>query len=155
MFVDYGHPAQQQEGWRAFAYCGERGVRLKVVHVFGLALGDMGTGAGARVVPCRNAVLLSAAGNAAIAMGGRELAIGAIGDDQHDYADCRPEFFAAMSEALGIRVVAPLVLRSKVDVVEEARRLGLNLGASWSCYGPGPQPCGACPSCLARAAAGA
>lgn len=155
VFVDYGHPAQQAEGWRAFAYCGSRRVPLRVVHVFGLALGDMGAEVGARVVPSRNAMLLSAAANAAVAMGGSELAIGAIHNDQRDYADCRPEFFEAMSTALGLRVVAPLVTWNKTGVVTEARRLGLALEASWSCYGPGPEPCGTCPSCRERAAAGA
>lgn len=109
VFVDYGHPAQQAEGWRAFSYCGTRQVPLRVVHVFGLALGDMGAAVGARVVPNRNAVLLSAAANAAASMGGTELAIGAIANDQRDYLDCRPEFFAAISAALGIQVVAPLI----------------------------------------------
>ena len=132
VFVDYGHPAQQQEGWRAFAYCGERGVPLRVVHVFGLDLGDMGAAVGARVVPCRNAVLLSAAANAARLLGGAQLAIGAIANDQRDYADCRPEFFAAMSAALGLTVVAPLVTWSKRNVVTEAERLGIRPAATWS-----------------------
>ena len=153
VFVDYGHPAQQQEGWRAFAYCGERRLRLRVVHVFGLALGDMEAAVGARVVPCRNAVLLAAAANAAHAMGGIALAIGAIADDQREYADCRPEFFDAMSAAVGLQINAPLLGLSKREVVAEARRLGLDPGASWSCYGPGPEPCGTCPSCVARSAA--
>lgn len=150
VFVDYGHPAQQAEGWRAFAYCGARRIPLRVVHVFGLHLGDMGADVGARVVPSRNAVLLAAAANAAAAMGGSELAIGAIAADQRDYADCRPEFFAAMSAALGVQVVAPLVGLSKAEVVAEAARLGLDLGGTWSCYGPGPEPCGTCPSCVER-----
>lgn len=150
VFVDYGHPAQIPEGWKAFAYCGERGVPLKVVHVFGLSLGDMGTGDGARVVPARNAVLLAAAANTAIAMGATELAIGAIAEDQRDYADCRPEFFRAMSDALGIAVVAPYVGWSKRDVVTAARLLGLRSEDAWSCYGPGPEPCGICPSCASR-----
>lgn len=150
VFVDYGHPAQQQEGWRAFAYCGERGVPLRVVHAFGLDLGDMGAAVGARVVPCRNAVLLSVAANAARLLGGTELAIGAIANDQRDYSDCRPEFFAAMSIALGVSVTAPLVAWTKREVVVEAVRLGLRPSDAWSCYGPGPIACGACPSCLER-----
>ncbi len=31
VFVDYGHPAQVQEGWKAFEYCGRRLVPLKVI----------------------------------------------------------------------------------------------------------------------------
>jgi 7-cyano-7-deazaguanine synthase len=154
VFVDYGHPAQVQEGWRAFAFCGARRIPLRVVHVFGLQLGDMVQGVGARVVPARNAILISAAANAAIAMGAAALAVGAIADDQADYVDCRPQFFAAMAAALGIPVVAPLIDRSKSWVAAEAVRLGLDAADSWSCYGAGPDPCNECPSCVARRASG-
>lgn len=154
VFVDYGHPAQVQEGWRAFAFCGERRIPLRVVHVFGLQLGDMAEGVGARVVPARNAILIASAANAAIAMGASALAVGAIADDQADYVDCRAAFFEAMSAALGIQIVAPLIDRSKAWVAAEAMRLGLDAAASWSCYGAGPDPCGECPSCNARRAAG-
>lgn len=151
VFVDYGHPAQIPEGWKAFSYCGSKGVPLKVVHVFGLCLGDMGTEVGARVVANRNAVLLSAAANAAVSFfGASEIQIGAISDDQRDYVDCRPEFFWSMTEALGLSVSAPLVTLSKEDVMREAVFLGLRPADSWSCYGPGPEPCGSCPSCVVR-----
>lgn len=150
VFIDYGHPAQIPEGWKAFSYCGSRQIRLKVVHVFGLDLGDMSSGVGARVVPCRNAILLAAAANAAFSMGADTLTVGAILEDQEDYADCRPEFFLQMSKALGLRVSAPLIETSKLDVLRLAGKFGLRASDSWSCYGPGPEPCGTCPSCVVR-----
>lgn len=153
VFVDYGHPAQIQEGWRAFAYCGSRSVRLKVVHAFGIDLGDMGTSVGARIVHARNSILVALAANATRSLGGDSLAIGAIADDQADYEDCRPSFLAAMQAATGVQVVAPLIGASKADVVARARVIGLDLDLSWSCYGPGPDPCGVCPSCVQRATA--
>ena len=148
VFVDYGHPAQIVEGWKAFAYCGSRKVPLVAVHAFGLDLGDMGHSAGARVVPSRNACLLSLAANIAGRMGAGALVIGATATDQRDYPDCRPAFFAPMSAALGIQILAPLVHLDKRGVVARARELGLQRSETWSCYGPGPDPCGACPCCL-------
>lgn len=148
VFVDYGHPAQIPEGWKAFAYCGSRGVNLKVVHVFGLDLGDMATAAGSRVVPGRNAVLLSAAANVARGMGGTRLLIGCNAADQADYEDCRPHFLHTMGRALGIEVAGPLVTMHKAGIVEQARAWGLRKEDAWSCYTAGPTPCGSCPSCL-------
>ena len=148
VFVDYGHPAQAMEGWKAFAYCGERGIPLKVVHAFGLELGDMGEGEGARVVPCRNAILLSMAANVARKMGGNQLIIGANSSDQAEYVDCRPAFITGMAHALGISIAAPLLGWTKETIIQSARVLGLTADDAWSCYGAGPTRCGECPSCL-------
>lgn len=147
VFVDYGHPAQQAEGWKAFAYCGEREVPLRAVHVFGLDLGDMGSAQGARVVPGRNAVLLAVGANHAPEMGGTSVVLGATHSDHANYPDCRPGFFDAMTAALGVSVLAPLISMTKSEVVREARRMGLKPSDAWSCYGAGPHPCGTCPSC--------
>lgn len=147
VFVDYGHPAQIMEGWKAFAYCGSRGVPLKAVHVFGLALGDMGDARGARIVPHRNAGLLAHAANAAVVMGADAVTIGVTAEDQAEYVDCRPVFLESMGAALGITVCAPLILQEKAEIVATARRLGLSRDDAWSCYGAGPAPCGVCPCC--------
>ena len=147
VFVDYGHPAQIPEGWKSFAYAGSRGVPLKVVHVFGLDLGDMATEAGARVVPSRNALLLSAAANVARGMGARGIEIGCNAADQRDYPDCRASFLVAMATALDISIAAPLLGMDKARIIAEARRLGLARADAWSCYTPGPTECGECPSC--------
>ena len=145
IFVDYGHPAQVQEGWKAFAYCGERGVPLQVVHAFGLNLGDMGTESGARVVPHRNAILLTLAANA---IGDGTVYIGCSGADAEDYADCRHGFLHGMSLTLGVEVAFPLIAKGKREVVEMARAMGLARRNAWSCYGGGPEECGECPSCI-------
>lgn len=147
VFVDYSHPAQIPEGWKAFAYCGSRGVPLRVVHAFGLDLGDMGTAHAARVVPARNAVLIALAANAMATLGGDHLVIGANQADQQDYPDCRRGFMNAMSAALGIEVSTPLMGLSKAGVIDRARALGLTRDDAWSCYGSGPERCGSCPSC--------
>ena len=83
--------------------------------------------------------------------------------DYSGYPDCRPEFYEAMTRALGlgsklwteygvpIRVETPIINMSKAEIAT----LGLNLGApieyTWSCYGGGELPCGSCDSCILRA----
>ncbi len=147
VFVDYGHPAQIMEGWKAFAYCGSRGIPLKALHAFGLDLGDMRAGQGARVVPNRNAILIGLAANAAPSMGAGAVTVGVTAEDQEEYADCRRSFLDHMSAALGVAVFSPLIGASKPEIIAEARRLGLSPSDAWSCYGPGPIPCEACPCC--------
>jgi 7-cyano-7-deazaguanine synthase len=153
VFVDYGHPAQVAEGWRAFAYAGSRGVPLLAPHVRDLQLGAMADASGAAVVPQRNAILLSVAANAASAHGADSLTIGVNAADQRDYEDCRPAFLDAMAAALGLPILAPLVHMDKTQVVRAAADLGLTAADAWPCYRGGPTPCGDCASC--RESAGA
>jgi 7-cyano-7-deazaguanine synthase len=42
---------------------------------------------------------------------------------------------------------------SKTRIVQEARRLGVPIERTWSCYEGGEQPCGVCDSCRIRDAA--
>jgi 7-cyano-7-deazaguanine synthase len=159
VFVDYGHPAQTAEAWRAFAYHGRTGVPLWVVHAFGLGLADMDPAAQAasdspRVVPARNAILIAAAANRAAVAGASEVWIGAQGGDVEGYPDCRAEWIglvsATMDAACGVTVSAPLVGWSKAEVIAEARRLGIDRAETWACYQPiGSEPCRACASCVA------
>jgi len=147
VFVDYGHPAQIAEGWKAFAYCGSRGIQLRAPHLRDLDLGDMADECEARVVPSRNAMLLSVAANVALSMGADTLVIGCNSNDQEDYPDCRRGFLDAMEVALGMKIAAPLIGMKKDRVIQEAICFGLRREEAWSCYGPGPEPCGECPSC--------
>lgn len=91
------------------------------------------------------------------------LFIAANAIDYSGYPDCRPEFFQAMMEVLrlgsklgtqygvSIQVETPLIEKSKADIVRLAVELGAPLAETWSCYSPGPEPCGHCDSCLLRA----
>ena len=152
VFIDYAHPAQVAEGWKAFAYHGRRRVPLKVVHVFGLDLGDMNSASGASVVPARNLVLLSTAANVAQGMGAEVLMIGATAGDASEYVDCRAASIAATSAAFvamgSLPVEAPFSSLSKEEVAAMARSYGISQEDVWSCYRGGAPPCGTCASCV-------
>ena len=83
--------------------------------------------------------------------------------DYSGYPDCRPEFFAQMSETLrhgsklgaeygiDIRIETPIIELSKAEIVRMGVDLGAPLERTWSCYAGGERPCGACDSCILRA----
>ena len=115
-------------------------------------------------VPARNTIFLSVALGWAEAIGARDLCIGINALDYSGYPDCRPAFVAAFeamareatkagSEGSAFNVHAPLVDMTKADIAREAARLGLDTGATWSCYDPQAdgRPCGGCDSCRLRA----
>lgn len=115
-------------------------------------------------VPFRNGLMLSAVASLACSIYENEdveIYLGAHADDAagEAYADCSPQFSAAMEEAIRIgtygkvEVVTPFVLLTKAEVV----RIGLDLDVpyelTWSCYEGGEQPCGTCGTCIDRAKA--
>jgi 7-cyano-7-deazaguanine synthase len=116
-------------------------------------------------VPARNLVFLSLSLAWAEAAGASDLFIGVNALDYSGYPDCRPEFIggfenlARVATKLGdqggtVRVHAPLQHLKKSEIAQEAARLGLEPGASWSCYDPLPdgRACGVCDSCRLRRA---
>lgn len=115
-------------------------------------------------VPARNTIFLSVALGWAEAMGANDLVIGINALDYSGYPDCRPVFIAAFEamartatkagvEGATLTVHAPLAQMSKAGIVRAAVELGLDAGATWSCYDPTPadRPCGVCDSCRLRA----
>ena len=90
--------------------------------------------------------------------------VGANAIDYSGYPDCRPEFYDALVEVLRLgskvgtayqvpmRIEAPIIRMSKADIVRHALELDAPLDVTWSCYAGGERPCGACDSCLLRAA---
>ena len=115
-------------------------------------------------VPARNTIFLSVALGWAEAAGASDLVIGINALDYSGYPDCRPEFIASFEamatkatkagvEGARLKVHAPLALMSKADIARAAVDLGLDAGATWSCYDPTPAgtPCSLCDSCRLRA----
>ena len=112
-------------------------------------------------VPGRNTVFISIALSLAEAKQAEAIYLGINAVDYSGYPDCRPEYLAAfqtlaqLSSKAGIeghapRLVAPLVMDSKLDIVHRALRLGVPIELTWSCYQGGEVPCGVCDSCRIR-----
>jgi len=110
----------------------------------------------------RNIVFLSLALSYAEVVHARAIFIGANVMDYSGYPDCRPEFlqsFEAMAasgtkcgvEGKKIKIVAPLVRKTKADIVRLAVKLGVPIKHTWSCYEGKRRPCGKCDSCYYRA----
>lgn len=110
-------------------------------------------------VPFRNGILLALAVAWAEAIDARAVVIGAVEEDSSGYPDCREQFLTALEHAVDlgtkpdrdIRIVAPLVHKTKGEIVRLGSQLGAPFEASWSCYDEGPLPCNECESCLLRA----
>lgn len=114
-------------------------------------------------VPARNTILLSVALGYAESHRLGAIYLGANAIDYSGYPDCRPEYLHAferlarlatrvgVEEGRAIRVAAPLLRRSKAEIVRLGERLGVPWELTWSCYEGGDRPCGRCPSCRLRA----
>jgi len=112
-------------------------------------------------VPGRNTVFIALALSLAEAKGAEAIYLGINAVDYSGYPDCRPEYLEAfqklaqLSSKAGLegnapKLVAPLVMDSKVDIVHRALRLGVPIDQTWSCYEGGQEPCGRCDSCRIR-----
>jgi 7-cyano-7-deazaguanine synthase len=123
----------------------------------------VGEGIPVTYVPARNTIFLSLSLGWAEAVGARDIYIGVNALDYSGYPDCRPEFIAGFEnlaelatkagvEGEPFRIHAPLQHMTKADIAREAARLGLDAGATWSCYDPAPGGvhCGLCDSCRLR-----
>jgi len=112
-------------------------------------------------VPARNAIFLSFALSYAETVGAAKIFIGANAVDFSGYPDCRGVFLKSFErlirsgtragmEGRRISLEAPLLFKSKSQIVKEAKRLGVPYGQTWSCYAGGKDPCGSCDSCVIR-----
>lgn len=112
-------------------------------------------------VPSRNIVFLSIASSIAESRGAKAVFIASNAVDFSGYPDCTPEFVKAFQKMLdvgtkvgkegqGLRIDAPILDKSKADIVREAVRLRVPLEQTWSCYRGGTKACGRCDSCLLR-----
>lgn len=109
-------------------------------------------------VPGRNLLMLSHAAAYAEALGINHIYFAANADDGLRFADCCPEFLAALNQlwqscpnTKNINVKAPFITLSKAAVIAQSNKLGVNLQDTISCYAPvGETPCGICLSCVLR-----
>lgn len=116
-------------------------------------------------VPARNTVFLSLALAWAETLGSSDIYIGVNALDYSGYPDCRPEYvraFEAMADLATragveghqkLTIHAPLIDKTKAQIIQLGCSLGVDYALTHSCYDPGPagRACGGCDSCLLRA----
>lgn len=142
-----------------------RGAAEPIAHKsYAEQMAERGEGKVATYVPFRNGLMLALAASAAGSLFGGEAALlylGAHADDAagNAYADCGAPFLRAMGEAISlgtygeVRLLAPFAEMNKAEVVRAGLSLGAPYALTWSCYEGGDAPCGACATCIDRAAA--
>ncbi len=122
---------------------------------------EISTGVPSTYVPSRNIIFLSVAASIAESRGAEAIFIAANSVDFSGYPDCTAEFISAFQRTLdvgtkagkeghGIRIEAPILTKSKGDIVRDAVRLNVPLEDTWSCYKGGVKACGRCDSCVLR-----
>jgi 7-cyano-7-deazaguanine synthase len=117
-------------------------------------------------VPARNTIFLSFALAWAEVLRAHDIYIGVNAVDYSGYPDCRPEFIAAfehmanlatragVEDATPLRIRTPLIDLSKAEIIRQGVALGVDFGATVSCYQADAQgrACGECDSCRLRSA---
>ena len=171
---DYGqrHSAELDAARRlAAATLEHRVIRMDMGQLGGSALTDSrislpengGEGIPVTYVPARNTVFLSYSLGWAEVLEADAIYIGINAIDYSGYPDCRPEYVAAFQamanlatkravEGQPIEVRAPLIGMSKQDIIKVGLRLGLDYGATVSCYraDSSGSACGRCDACRLR-----
>jgi 7-cyano-7-deazaguanine synthase len=116
-------------------------------------------------VPARNTVFLSFALAWAEVLEASDVFLGVNALDYSGYPDCRPEFLQAFEHMANLatkagvegrthlKIHAPLIDKSKAQIVRLALELGIDVSLTHSCYDPDSngRACGECDSCLLRA----
>ena len=108
-------------------------------------------------VAARNIVFLSYAFSLAESINAKKVFIGAHIQDYSGYPDCRPQFLKNFERAANsgmkqgdIKIEAPLLNKSKKEIIAIGLRLKVPFEYTWSCYEGGSKPCGKCDSCRFR-----
>ncbi|MHB1863547.1 MAG: 7-cyano-7-deazaguanine synthase QueC [Gemmatimonadaceae bacterium] len=128
------------------------------------AAAEMGTGIPITYVPARNTIFLSFALAWADVLGARDIFIGVNALDYSGYPDCRPAYIAAYERMANlatrggvegsapVRINAPLIDMTKAEIIRLGTALGVDYGATTSCYDPDHSgaACGHCDACQLR-----
>lgn len=114
-------------------------------------------------VPARNLVFLSLACAHAEVVGSTDVFIGVNAVDYSGYPDCRPEFIESFARTANLATKAgvegarftihtPLAHMPKSEIIRHGTDLGVDYGATLSCYDPDGTgaACGECDSCILR-----
>jgi len=108
-------------------------------------------------VPFRNMMLLSIACSYAEGFGADVVYHGAAqADSVAGFYDGSPEFLTAINNVTAlnrrnkIRVEAPLIDKSKKEIIQMGLDLGVDFSRTWTCYEGVEESCGECTACSLR-----
>jgi len=109
-------------------------------------------------VPFRNAHLIAIAVSWAEVIRANRIYIGAVEEDSSGYPDCRENFYKSFEETISlgtknetpIKIITPIIHKSKADIVRLGQSLSVPFQFSWSCYQDNEIACGECASCYLR-----
>ena len=108
-------------------------------------------------VPNRNMMLLSICTAYAESLGATKVFHGsALVDSQAGYWDGSIEFIRAINKVNElnrrdrVEIEAPLILKSKKDIIDMGVNLGVDFKKTWTCYEGKDRACGECPACSSR-----
>jgi len=108
-------------------------------------------------VPNRNMMLLSMCTAYAETVGASTVFHGAaLVDSQAGFWDGSKEFLHAINNVNKlnrrnvVEIVAPLILKSKADIVKCGVDLGVDFSKTWTCYEGQERACGECTACSSR-----
>ncbi|WP_442978199.1 7-cyano-7-deazaguanine synthase [Rhodococcus sp. A5(2022)] len=101
--------------------------------------------------PYRNQLLVSLAAAWALGRGFDEILVGSVGPDGVRHKDGTSDFYTKLDAVVsyqegGLRVVAPAIEMSTVELIESSGVGDNILGFAHSCH-VGAYPCGMCPGC--------
>lgn len=177
MSLDYGqrHRAELDAAARVAKTLGAREhrvVRVDLGGIGGSALTDPRIavpetpqiGIPVTYVPARNTVMLSLGLGWAEVLEAGHIFIGINAVDYSGYPDCRPAFVsafervanlatrAAVEGTLAFKIAAPLIDLTKAQIIQRGLMLGVDYGATVSCYQADDEgrACGKCDACRLR-----
>jgi 7-cyano-7-deazaguanine synthase len=108
-------------------------------------------------VPNRNTVMLSIAAGYAESIGAETILYGAaLADDTSGFWDCTGQYLDLFNSVLAlnrkntIQVQAPLIKKSKKEIIQYGIDLSADFSKTLTCYNGGEIACGRCPACAAR-----
>ena len=125
---------------------------------------EMGDSIPITYVPARNTIFLSYALAYAEVLVADTIFIGANAIDYSGYPDCRPEYIDAYQRMANLatqagvegktklKIRAPLINKTKAEIIQIGTALGVDYSLTLSCYDPDAEgnACGGCDSCLLR-----
>jgi len=111
-------------------------------------------------VPFRNTIFLSIATALAESLAANAIFVGSTATDRI-CPDNRPIYLKAMQKVIrrgtklktDIKLLAPLVFKTKTEIVRMGHKLNIPFQFTWSCHKTNKNPCGLCSNCVSRSKA--